>query len=237
VIDLSWPMWCRELNGDEGWHRCISVLGFSHPAPYHVGVKAVGFYPVVIGSGARALPIALCEPEDTDLPLGGYQPEQMRVFPFSLAEPSAVSLHDGERLLQPPAAVLECDAPHWFDNGGYRLWDDEGPLTSFMQRIMDEFQLVRRSVERTRMLVQVLKQSGVLRRIPLYHNGVMQRVYTVDPLALEQQYEWFDQHERGLSAIMLADALQVSQTHLTCHDGIWMMPSQYEQCRRRGDAR
>lgn len=194
-------------------------------------------YPVVIGSGVDALPIALFEPDDVDLPLGGYLPERMRVFPFSLAESSAVYLDDGELLLQQPAVVLECGAPHWFENGGIRLWDDEGQLTPFMQRVMDELKSVKRSMERTRALVQVLEQSGVLRRITLYHNDLLQWVYTVDPLAMEQQYEWFDQHERGLSAIMLADALLVSQTQLIRHDGIWMLPSQYEHQRHRNDGR
>jgi len=43
AIDLSWQMWCRELSRDEGRHGCISALGFSHPAPYHVGVKAPSY--------------------------------------------------------------------------------------------------------------------------------------------------------------------------------------------------
>jgi hypothetical protein len=98
-----------------------------------------------------------------------------------------------------------------------------------MRQIRDRLQSLHHSMTRTRTLVQVLEQAGVLRLINLYHNGVLQCVYTVDPVALEQQYEWFDQHDQGLSAIMLADALLVSQAQLVELDGTWTTRSAYEQ--------
>jgi hypothetical protein len=186
-------------------------------------------YPVVIGAGDQSSPVVLIEPTDMELPLGGYLPEPVQLYPFSLVEPPALYLDDGMLLMDHPVILVECTAPHWFGHCGYRLWDDGGQFTPFMRQIRDRLQSLHHSMTRTRTLVQVLEQAGVLRLINLYHNGVLQCVYTVDPVALEQQYEWFDQHDQGLSAIMLADALLVSQAQLVELDGTWTTRSAYEQ--------
>jgi len=81
---------------------------------------------------------------------------------------------------------------------------------------------LRRSLQRTLELTELLDQSGILKRATVYHRGELLTCQVIDADALEDQCAWFDDQEKGLSAVLLADRLRCSQVSLMEVDGVPM---------------
>lgn len=91
--------------------------------------------PIVLPAGLEALPQALITPAEDSHPFGEHTPRLWQHYPFTLTEHIVgLDADDSGKL----GTVLQGDpnAPHWLDRTGYRLFDDHGQASDFLNKTL-----------------------------------------------------------------------------------------------------
>ncbi|MDP3536555.1 MAG: SapC family protein, partial [Halomonas sp.] len=112
--------------------------------------------------------------------------------------------------------VLQGDpnAPHWWDQTGYRLFDDDGQASQFLQKTLAGLRAVQQEVIKTQQLVWQLHQWRVLTPCHVQHAGQWLSIYRIDLTALETHIG-SSEDPQAAKLLVMATTLEASQQHLT----------------------
>jgi hypothetical protein len=168
--------------------------------------------PMVLPAGPEALPLALITPSDEDHPFGAHTPRLWQYYPFTLtAHVVGLDANDSGQL----GTVLQGDprAPHWHDHIGYRLFDDDGQASQFLQRTLTGLRGVQQEVMKTQQLVWQLHRWRVLTPCHVQHLGQWLTIYRIDLTALEAHIG-SSGDPQAVKLLMMATTLEQSQAGL-----------------------
>lgn len=169
--------------------------------------------PIVIPGGPQALPQTLITPSENNHPFGKHTPRLWQHYPFSLtAHAVGLDANDSGQL----GTVLQGDpnAPHWWDQTGYRLFDDDGQASQFLQKTLAGLRAVQQEVIKTQQLVWQLHQWRVLTPCHVQHAGQWLSIYRIDLTALETHIG-SSEDPQAAKLLVMATTLEASQQHLT----------------------
>lgn len=142
--------------------------------------------PIVIPAGPHALPQALLTPSGDGHPFGQHTPRLWQHYPFTLTQHVVgLDAKDSGQL----GAVLQSDpfAPHWGDQTGCRLFDEDGQASNFLNETLTGLRAVQKEVMETQQLVWRLHQRRVLTPCVVHHAGYSVEVYRIDVTQLTEQ--------------------------------------------------
>lgn len=167
--------------------------------------------PVVLprNTTSSTLPHALIPQLDreTDL-LQGYVPGLLREYPFSLLQ-DGVTVHDDASLQLAPVLWADPKAPHWSQDG-YRLFDEQGQPTSYLEGVVSRLMGLKQHVDRTHHLIALLHRAEVLTPIHVRHQDTWWPCYRIETANLSDRLESLDDPLAGnaaLFAVTLADSM------------------------------
>lgn len=135
--------------------------------------------PIVLPADSNVLPQALITPTPDDHPFGEHTPRLWQHYPFSLTvHVVGLDAEDSGQL----GSVLQGDpqAPHWLDHTGYRLFDEYGQASAFLNKTLAGLRAVRQEVMQTQQWVWLLHQLRVLTPCEVYHAEHTLPVYRIE---------------------------------------------------------
>nr|WP_295714869.1 SapC family protein [uncultured Halomonas sp.] len=189
-------------------HPWVSLVTCDLEPLAHQGI------PMVLPADADALPVALITPSEEDPPFGAHTPRLWQYYPFTLtAHVVGLDANDSGKL----GTVLQGDpcAPHWHDHIGYRLFDDDGQASQFLQKTLTGLRAVQQEVMKTQQLVWQLHQWRVLTPCHVQHEGQWLTIYRIDLTALEAHIG-NSEDPQAAKLLMMATTLEQSQKDLNC---------------------
>lgn len=168
--------------------------------------------PIVIPAGPHALPQALITPCGDDHPFGQHTPRLWQHYPFTLTQHVVgLDAKDSGQL----GSVLQGDpsAPHWWDQTGCRLFDEDGQASNFLNDTLTGLRAVQKEVMETQQLVWRLHQHRVLTPCAVHHAGYALDVYRIDIKQLTERLG-SSTDDQDMRLLMMATNLEDSQASL-----------------------
>ncbi|MET4163873.1 hypothetical protein ABIE61_003739 [Marinobacterium sp. MBR-111] len=182
-----------------------------------------GRYPIVISPHGTPVPLLLPEllqPHQA-APWDNYTPNQLQAYPFHLIQQPVIA-DDGSTVEIRESLAIDEHCPHLQLRAGYRLFDDDGQLTSFTRSIIDRLHALAQAQSRTERFMRTLERVGVMVPARVYHQGECFDCRLIDPLRLDRAMEALDSEAEGLSATVLAHRLLDAQERLEADQVRWL---------------
>ena len=171
-------------------------------------------FPIVVSALPNTRLQALVTPSDTENLFADHTPAVWRHYPLMLAsmlgetsEATSVTAPDGM-----PALVVDTDAPHFQLGKGFRLFENGEP-TPFLRHRITALQACAEDEARTRELIQLMHQAGILEPSEVDHQGERIDCFLVNDKALGANLDRIGRDKMG-QIISLVLAIADSQKQL-----------------------
>ncbi|QSR36644.1 hypothetical protein CFI10_16975 [Marinobacterium iners] len=214
----------RHIPADKGWVFSNQTnSGFAELTCADIHALKNRFPILLDPHSALTLPVVPLEADIESEPLDGYVPCKWEQYPFEIADTQVQTDNPSDSLDDAGSTLWVDTTSRQFNQfSGYRLFTDNGEPTRYLQRKIEVAQTVRHQIADIRELVGLIHQANLLSSITLLHQGRLYVMARIDPRALSSHSNWLEDQPGGLRALLLADYLLESQSHLTEYDGIWV---------------